>query len=64
MSDLGSNNSIKIKLDEKRREVIESIPGWFHNIKNIGKKEAIILLWSNQVFDDKKADTFFYEKKN
>jgi UDP-2-acetamido-2,6-beta-L-arabino-hexul-4-ose reductase len=64
MSDLGSNNSIKIKLDEKRREVIESIPGWFHNIKNIGKKEAIILLWSNQVFDDKKPDTFFYEKKN
>ena len=61
MRDIASNKSIKVKLDEKKRVVIESIPGWFHNIKNTGEKKAIILLWSNQLFDDKKTDTFFYE---
>ena len=61
MKYIASSNSIKIKLDEKKPKVIESIPGWFHNIKNIGKKNAIILLWSNEVFNDRKPDTFYYE---
>jgi UDP-2-acetamido-2,6-beta-L-arabino-hexul-4-ose reductase len=61
MKDIASSNSIKIKLDEKKPKVIESIPGWFHNIKNIGKKIAVILLWSNEVFNDRKPDTFYYE---
>jgi UDP-2-acetamido-2,6-beta-L-arabino-hexul-4-ose reductase len=61
MKDIASANSITIKLYETEPKVIESIPGWFHNIKNIGKKNAIILLWSNEVFNDRKPDTFYYE---
>lgn len=37
--------------------VVETVPGWAHNIKNIGSTEAIVVLWSNEVFDSQKPDT-------
>ena len=32
---------------------METIPGWAHNIKNIGKDELIVMLWANELFDKK-----------
>lgn len=47
-------------------EVVQTIPGWAHSIKNIGYNELIIILWANEVFDHKKPDTIpldvLYEK--
>ena len=38
-------------------EIVETVPGWAHDITNIGDKELIVMLWSNEIFDDKKPDT-------
>lgn len=39
-------------------EIIETIPGWIHDVTNIGDKELIIMLWANEVFDPNNADTY------
>ena len=42
------------------RQIVESIPGWAHNIKNTGKNDLIVILWSNEIFNKAKPDTFHY----
>lgn len=38
--------------------VVETIPGWAHDITNIGEGELFVVLWSNEVFDPGKPDTY------
>lgn len=37
--------------------VVETVPGWAHDIRNIGDDEMIVLLWANEVFDPQRPDT-------
>ena len=37
--------------------VVETVPGWTHNITNIGEDELIVMLWANEVFDRSRPDT-------
>jgi UDP-2-acetamido-2,6-beta-L-arabino-hexul-4-ose reductase len=37
--------------------IVESVPGWAHEITNIGKTELIVMLWSNEVFQRERPDT-------
>jgi len=39
--------------------VVDSIPGWVHNITNIGDSVLIVMLWANEVFDKSKPDTIY-----
>ena len=43
------------------RKVVETIPGWAHDIKNIGKNDLIVMLWANEVFDSSIPDTYSLE---
>lgn len=38
--------------------VIETIPGWAHDITNIGDIELIVLCWANEPFDPERPDTY------
>lgn len=38
-------------------EVVETIPGWTHDITNIGDDEMIVMLWANELFDRANPDT-------
>ena len=49
---------LSFKLDDKNLKVVESIPGYQHYIKNVGNSDLIVLLWSNEIFDVKKPDTY------
>lgn len=42
-------------------KVVETIPGWSHDITNIGKEEMIVLLWANEIFDRQNPDTVTYK---
>ena len=57
--------NLKDKFDifssDKKLKVIETIPGFTHNIKNIGNTELVTLIWSNQIFNKLKPDTKFKE---
>ena len=38
--------------------IIESVPGWTHDITNIGGDEMVVMLWANEVFDRINPDTY------
>lgn len=37
--------------------IVETIPGWTHDITNIGSTEMVVMLWANEIFDRAKPDT-------
>lgn len=37
--------------------VVETIPGWAHDITNIGEDELVVMLWANEIFDRDRPDT-------
>jgi UDP-2-acetamido-2,6-beta-L-arabino-hexul-4-ose reductase len=37
--------------------VVDTIPGWVHDITNIGTDELVVMLWANEVFDRARPDT-------
>jgi UDP-2-acetamido-2,6-beta-L-arabino-hexul-4-ose reductase len=37
--------------------IVETVPGWTHNITNVGDDELIVMLWANEVFDRERPDT-------
>mgnify|MGYP000855184771 CR=1 FL=1 len=39
-------------------EIVETVPGWTHDITNIGASEMIVMLWANEIFDRTRPDTF------
>ena len=38
--------------------IVETIPGWSHDITNVGDVELIVMLWANEIFDRERPDTF------
>jgi UDP-2-acetamido-2,6-beta-L-arabino-hexul-4-ose reductase len=44
--------------------VVETIPGWAHDITNIGDDELIVMLWANEIFDHDKPDTIMKKIEN
>jgi UDP-2-acetamido-2,6-beta-L-arabino-hexul-4-ose reductase len=45
----------------EKPEVVETIPGWSHDITNIGDGEMIVMLWANEIFDRQKPDTITHK---
>lgn len=39
-------------------EIVETVPGWTHDITNIGQEEMIVMLWANEIFDRENPDTY------
>ncbi len=49
-------------VDSKNPEVIDTIPGWIHNLKSLEKRNAVyVILWSNEIFDPVLPDTYYEE---
>jgi UDP-2-acetamido-2,6-beta-L-arabino-hexul-4-ose reductase len=38
-------------------QIVETVPGWTHDIKNIGTEEMVVMLWASEVFDRANPDT-------
>lgn len=41
----------------EKPQVVETVPGWTHDITNVGKLEMVVMLWANEVFDRDRPDT-------
>lgn len=39
-------------------QIVETVPGWTHDITNMGDEEMIVMLWANEIFDRERPDTF------
>ena len=42
----------------EQAQVVETVPGWTHDITNIGSDELVVMLWANEIFDRERPDTF------
>jgi UDP-2-acetamido-2,6-beta-L-arabino-hexul-4-ose reductase len=42
----------------KQPEIVETVPGWSHDITNTGDDEMIVMLWANEIFDRENPDTY------
>ncbi len=52
-----SNQYYETNVDDTESTIVETIPGWTHDITNTGKDTLIVMLWANEVFDSKRPDT-------
>ena len=39
-------------------EIVETVPGWSHDITNVGSDELIVMLWANEIYDRQNPDTY------
>ena len=37
--------------------IVETVPGWAHDVTNIGEEELVVMLWANEIFDREHPDT-------
>ena len=56
-----TKENFKLIVSGKTPQVVETIPGWAHDITNIGDATLIVMLWANEVFDEKNPDTYGYD---
>jgi UDP-2-acetamido-2,6-beta-L-arabino-hexul-4-ose reductase len=54
---IDTNETYEVITDGDEPEIVETVPGWTHNITNIGEEEMIVMLWANEIFDREKPDT-------
>jgi UDP-2-acetamido-2,6-beta-L-arabino-hexul-4-ose reductase len=60
---LGSGETHEIISTSKELKIVETVPGWSHDITNIGTNEMIVILWANEIFDPDNPDTITYKVK-
>lgn len=56
-----SDEIVEYYVSGEKMEVVDIPPGYTHNIKNIGDTDLITFMWSNEVFNPDKPDTYFLE---
>ncbi len=54
---IGTDETYELTTTGDEPEIVETVPGWTHNITNIGDEEMIVMLWANEIFDRSKPDT-------
>jgi len=54
-----TNEFYEIVVSDKQFMIVDIIPGWSHDITNLGDDELIVFLWANEVFDEQNPDTIF-----
>ena len=42
----------------EQSQIVETVPGWTHDVTNVGDDELICMLWANEIFDQDRPDTF------
>lgn len=52
-----TGESREIVTSGEKPEIVETIPGWVHDITNVGDDEMLVMLWANENFDRERPDT-------
>ena len=55
---IGDSKILEFVQHGKDSTKVDIIPGYTHDITNVGDEESITLMWISEVYDDKTADTF------
>lgn len=52
-----TGEQFELATDGERPRIVETAPGWAHNITNVGDQVLVVMLWANEVFDRNRPDT-------
>jgi len=52
-----TNELVELQTSGGTPQVVDTIPGWTHDITNVGDDEMVVMLWANENFDREKPDT-------
>jgi len=52
-----TNEECYIETQGDKPQVVETVPGWAHEVTNIGPDEMVVMLWANEIFDRANPDT-------
>ena len=55
---LFTDELVELRTSGATPQVVDTIPGWTHDITNVGDDEMVVMLWANEVFDRDRPDTF------
>lgn len=53
-----SAEAFEILTNGETPQIVETVPGWSHDITNVGDDDMLVMLWANEVFDRQRPDTF------
>ena len=51
-----TDETCEVILSSDNPQVMDTVPGWVHDITNVGDTEAIVMLWANEIFDQENPD--------
>ncbi|MCW8889570.1 MAG: NAD-dependent epimerase/dehydratase family protein [Sedimenticola sp.] len=52
-----TNETYEIITSGDQPQVVDTVPGWTHDVTNIGDDEIVVMLWANENFDRDRPDT-------
>ena len=52
-----TGETYELLTEGEKPKVVETVPGWTHDITNVGDNEMIVMLWANEVLDRQQPDT-------
>jgi UDP-2-acetamido-2,6-beta-L-arabino-hexul-4-ose reductase len=58
---VASGETHEIITTSKELKIVETVPGWSHDITNIGTKDMIAMLWANEIFNPDNPDTITHK---
>jgi len=56
-----TNEYYELVTSGEEPQVVETVPGWSHDITNIGDEEMIVMLWANEIFEPETPDTVYHK---
>ena len=54
---IDTNEIFEIFTSGDKPQVVDTIPGWAHEVANIGEEEMIAILWANEMYNQNNPDT-------
>lgn len=52
-----TGETFELSVLEEEPQVVETIPGWAHDVTNVGKSELFCMIWANEIYDPLRPDT-------
>lgn len=52
-----TDETFTLETSDATPRVVETVPGWSHDITNIGEDTMVVMLWANELFDWERPDT-------
>lgn len=52
-----TNEVYHLDTEGAKPQVVETVPGWTHDITNVGDDEMVVMLWANEIFNRANPDT-------